>query len=84
MHVHQSLWKDKKNLFFERGTYADLSKMALYYIGGILKHAPALLAFCAPTTNSYQPARSGLRGADQPHLLTAQSQCRGSNSALFP
>jgi glutamine synthetase len=54
MHVHQSLWKGNKNLFFEGGTYADLSKMALYYIGGILKHAPALLAFCAPTTNSYR------------------------------
>ena len=54
MHVHQSLWKGKKNLFFERGKYADLSTMALHYIGGILKHAPALLAFCAPTTNSYR------------------------------
>jgi glutamine synthetase len=54
MHVHQSLWKGKKNLFFEGGTYADLSKTALNYIGGILKHAPALLAFCAPTTNSYR------------------------------
>jgi glutamine synthetase len=54
MHVHQSLWKGKKNLFFEKGKYADLSKMALHYIGGILKHAPALLAFCAPTTNSYR------------------------------
>jgi glutamine synthetase len=54
MHVHQSLWKGGKNLFFEAGTYADLSKTALNYIGGILKHAPALLAFCAPTTNSYR------------------------------
>jgi len=54
MHVHQSLWKGGKNLFFERGTYADLSPMAVHYIGGILKHAPALLAFCAPTTNSYR------------------------------
>ena len=54
MHVHQSLWKGRKNVFFEKGTYADLSKNAVYYIGGILKHAPALLAFCAPTTNSYR------------------------------
>jgi glutamine synthetase len=54
MHVHQSLWKGNKNLMFEGGTYADLSKTALYYIGGVLKHAPALLAFCAPTTNSYK------------------------------
>ena len=54
MHVHQSLWKGGKNLFFEKGSYADLSKTALHYIGGILHHAPALLAFCAPTTNSYR------------------------------
>src|SRR3989449_10461645 len=54
MHVHQSLWKGRKNVFFEKGTYADLSKNAVYYIGGILKHAPALLAFCAPTTTSYR------------------------------
>lgn len=54
MHVHQSLWKGGKNLFFEAGNYADLSRMAIHYIGGILKHAPALLALCAPTTNSYR------------------------------
>jgi len=54
MHVHQSIWKGNKNVFFEGGTYADLSKTAVYYIGGILKHAAALLAFCAPTTNSYR------------------------------
>ncbi len=54
MHCHQSLWKDGKNLFYEAGTYADLSKAAVYYIGGLLKHAGALLAFCAPTTNSYR------------------------------
>ena len=54
MHVHQSIWKDEKNQFFEVGTYADLSEMALHYIGGILKHAPALLALTNPTTNSYR------------------------------
>ena len=54
MHVHQSVWKGSTNVFFEAGTYADLSKTALYYIGGLLKHAPALLAFCNPTTNSYR------------------------------
>ncbi|HYR73956.1 MAG TPA: glutamine synthetase beta-grasp domain-containing protein, partial [Candidatus Acidoferrum sp.] len=47
MHTHQSIWKNGKNLFYERGGYADISKMCLYYIGGILKHAPALLAFIA-------------------------------------
>src|SRR5256885_6567842 len=42
MHLHPSVWKDGKNLFFERGGYADISKNCLYYIGGILKHAPAM------------------------------------------
>jgi glutamine synthetase len=54
MHTHQSLWKGETNLFYEESGYASLSKMAMYYMGGILKHAPALLAFCAPTTNSYR------------------------------
>lgn len=54
MHVHQSLWKKGKNLFFEPGRYGDISKMAEYYIGGILHHAPSLLGLCAPTTNSYR------------------------------
>lgn len=53
MHVHQSIWKDGVNLFFDKKGYALLSKTALYYIGGLLKHAPALLAICAPTVNSY-------------------------------
>ena len=54
MHVHQSLWLNGKNTFFEPDAYAGLSKTALHYIGGILKHAGALLAFCNPTTNSYR------------------------------
>lgn len=54
MHCHQSLWKNGKNVFYQPGTYADLSQEAVYYIGGLLKHAGALLAFCAPTTNSYR------------------------------
>jgi glutamine synthetase len=54
MHVHQSLWKDGTNLFFDKSGYALLSDAARWYIGGLLKHAPALLAFCAPTTNSYR------------------------------
>ena len=54
MHVHQSLWLNGKNTFFDADAYAGLSKTALHYIGGILKHAGALLAFCNPTTNSYR------------------------------
>jgi len=54
MHVHQSVWKEGKNVFYGSGGYADLSETAIYYIGGILKHTPALLGFCAPTTNSYR------------------------------
>jgi glutamine synthetase len=54
MHVHQSLWKDGNNLFFDEAGYALLSDTARWYIGGLLRHAPALLAFCAPTTNSYR------------------------------
>ncbi|WP_287128841.1 type I glutamate--ammonia ligase [Candidatus Cyanaurora vandensis] len=53
MHTHQSLWKDGVPLFAGDG-YAGLSEMALFYIGGILKHAPALLAFTNPSTNSYK------------------------------
>jgi glutamine synthetase len=54
MHCHQSLWKDGKNLFFDANGYANVSDLAKYYIGGLLKHSPALLAICAPTTNSYR------------------------------
>lgn len=53
MHTHQSLWKDGQPLF-AGDKYAGTSQACLYYIGGILKHAPALCAFVAPTTNSYK------------------------------
>ncbi|MCG2661260.1 MAG: type I glutamate--ammonia ligase [Kiritimatiellae bacterium] len=53
MHIHFSLWKGDKNLFAGEG-YAGMSETGMYAIGGILKHAPALLAFTSPTTNSYK------------------------------
>ena len=54
MHVHISLWKGEKNIFFDESGYAQISDMAKYFIGGLLKHAPALLGLAAPTTNSYR------------------------------
>jgi glutamine synthetase len=54
MHTHQSLWKGETNLFYDPHGYGLVSKPAMHYIGGLLKHAAALLAFCAPTTNSYR------------------------------
>jgi glutamine synthetase len=54
MHVHQSLWKGEKNVFFDEAGYAQISDTARYYIGGLLKHSSALLALAAPTTNSYR------------------------------
>jgi glutamine synthetase len=53
MHTHQSLWKKGKPLFAGK-EYGGLSQMALYYVGGLLKHAKALCAICNPTTNSYK------------------------------
>lgn len=54
MHVHSSIWKSGKNAFFDASGYAQLSDTAKYYIGGLLKHAPSLLALTNPTTNSYR------------------------------
>ncbi len=54
MHTHQSLWKAGQPLFYDEAGYAGLSEMARHYIGGLLSHAQAILAFAAPTTNSYK------------------------------
>jgi glutamine synthetase len=54
MHTHQSIWKGGEPTFFDEINYAGLSENAKYYIGGLLQHAPAILAFAASTTNSYK------------------------------
>jgi glutamine synthetase len=54
MHTHQSLWKNGKNIFYDKKGYGLISETARYYIGGLIKHAHALCAFIAPTTNSYR------------------------------
>jgi glutamine synthetase len=59
MHVHQSLSRDGEPLFWDAEGYGQISELARWYIGGLLAHAPALLALCAPTTNSYRRLVSG-------------------------
>jgi glutamine synthetase len=54
MHCHQSLWKGGEPLFYDEAGYAGVSDIGRWYIGGLLTHAPSLLAFAAPTTNSYK------------------------------
>jgi len=54
MHIHTQLWKNGKNLFYDQAGYAGLSEEALFFIGGILKHGSALLAFTNPSTISYK------------------------------
>ncbi len=75
MHCHQSLWKNNKPLF-AGSEYAGLSQMALYYIGGILKHAPALAALTSPTTNSY---RRLVPGFEAPVNLAYSSRNRSAS-----
>jgi len=79
MHVHQSLWKDGKPLFAGNG-YAGLSETALFYLGGLLKHAPALIAFTNPTTNSFKRL---VPGYEAPVNL-AYSQRNRSASCRIP
>ncbi len=79
MHVHVSLWKNNEPLFAGNG-YAGLSEMALYFIGGLLKHAPSLLAFTNPTTNSYKRLVPGFEAP----VNLAYSQRNRSASIRIP
>ena len=83
MHVHQSLWKGGEPLFFDEKGYAGLSDMARWYIGGLLKHAPAILAFTEPDDELVQAARAGLRGAGEPRVLAAQPLGVGAHPAVL-
>ena len=82
MHTHISLWKDDKPLFAGNG-YAGLSDTALFFIGGILKHASALTCLTNPTTNSYKRLCPRIRSAGQSRLFRAQSVRSNSNSDLL-
>jgi glutamine synthetase len=76
MHVHQSLWQDGEPLFYDETGYAGLSDTARHYIGGILKHAPAVLAFTNPTVNSYHRL---VPGFEAPISLVYSSRNRSAS-----
>ena len=76
MHVHQSIWKNGKNLFYTEGEYGNLSEMARHYVGGVFKHARAVAAFTNPSTNSYKRL---VPGFEAPSILTYSSQNRSAS-----
>src|SRR3954453_5086386 len=76
MHTHQSLWSERKPLFYDEAGYGGLSDIARWYIGGILRHAPSLLAFTNPTGNSYHPL---VPGFEAPISLVYSSRNRSAS-----
>lgn len=76
MHVHQSIWKNGKNLFYKEGEYGNLSDFARHYIGGVLKHARSVAAFTNPSTNSYKRL---IPGFEAPSILTYSCQNRSAS-----
>ena len=80
MHVHQSLWQGNQPLFFDADNYGQLSDLARYYIGGLLAHGSSLLAFCAPTTNSYKRLVPGFEAP----IYLAYSQRNRSAAIRIP
>ncbi len=79
MHVHQSIWRDGRNLFYKEGEYGNLSEMARHYIGGVFKHARSVAAFTNPSTNSYKRL---IPGFEAPSILTYSSQNRSASCRI--
>ena len=91
MHVHMLLKKDGKNIFYKKGTYANLSKQAMYFIGGLLKHINSLCAFANPTTNSYKrlvpgfeaPVTVGYASANRSAVIRIPSYAKSEDVVRF-
>ena len=91
MHVHMLLKKDGKNLFYEKGNYANLSKEAMYFIGGLLLHVRSLCAFTNPTSNSYRrlvpgfeaPVTIGYASANRSAVIRIPSYAKSEDTVRF-